>query len=58
MDRFKLFMSQAHQLLALEIASVPEHQKKLMQRDLLNTMISDAQFSTARQLAPAAAAAV
>ena len=58
LDRFKLFMSQAHKLLALEIASVPEHQKKLTQRDLLNTMISDAQFSSARRVAPAAAAVV
>jgi len=54
LDRFKLFMSQAHKLLALEIASVPEHQKKITQRDLLNTMISDAQLSSAR-VAPAAA---
>ncbi|MFZ0322445.1 MAG: PhpK family radical SAM P-methyltransferase [Candidatus Sulfotelmatobacter sp.] len=42
LDRFRSFMSQAHKLLALEIASVPEHHKKLAQRDLLNTMMSDA----------------
>jgi p-methyltransferase len=57
LDRFKSFMSQAHKLLALEIASVSEHQKKLTQRDLLNTMISDAQFSSAH-VVPAAAAGV
>jgi p-methyltransferase len=43
LDRFRTFMSQAHKLLALEIASVPEHQKKAHQRDLLNRMVSDFQ---------------
>jgi radical SAM PhpK family P-methyltransferase len=42
LDRFKVFMSRAHKLLALEIASVPEHHKKRAQKDLLEVMIREA----------------
>lgn len=38
--QFKSFMSEAHNLLALEIATVPKDDKKIAQTDLLNTMMS------------------
>ena len=57
LDRFKSFMFQAHKLLALEIASVPEHQKKVAQEDLLSIMISDAQNLSAPSGFPAVARA-
>ncbi|MEK6278958.1 MAG: PhpK family radical SAM P-methyltransferase [Acidobacteriota bacterium] len=47
LDQFKSFMSQAHNLLALEIASVPKDDKKIAQTDLLNTMMKDARVSSA-----------
>lgn len=57
LERFKSFMSQAHKLLALEIASVPAHQKKTAQRDLLTMMMRDAQILSApSRSAPAARA--
>jgi hypothetical protein len=34
-------MSEAHKLLALEIATVPKDDKKIAQTDLLNTMMND-----------------
>ena len=43
LDRFKSFMSHAHQLLTLEIASVPPQQKSARQQDLLAAMVRDAQ---------------
>jgi len=39
--QFKSFMSEAHKLLALEIATVPKDDKKIAQTDLLNTMMND-----------------
>jgi p-methyltransferase len=42
MDKFKALMGQAHKLLALEIASVPEQQKAGMQRDYLHDMVEAA----------------
>jgi len=47
LDQFKSFMSQAHNLLALEIAAVPKDDKKTAQTDLLNTMMNDARVSSA-----------
>jgi radical SAM PhpK family P-methyltransferase len=40
--QFKGLMAQAHKLLALEIASVPEHQKVGLQRDYLQGMVDAA----------------
>ena len=57
LDRFKSFMFQAHKLLALEIASVPEHQKKVAQEDLLSIMMSEAQNLSAPSRFPAVARA-
>src|SRR5262249_42750100 len=57
LDRFKSFMFQAHKLLALEIASVPEHQKKVAQEDLLSIMMSEAQNLSAPPRFPAVARA-
>jgi radical SAM PhpK family P-methyltransferase len=47
LEQFKSFMSQAHNLLALEIASVPQDDKKIAQTDLLNTMMNDARVRSA-----------
>lgn len=59
LERFKSFMSQAQKLLALEIASVPEHEKQLAQRHVVDRMIGDARdFSACSGRAPAATVAV
>lgn len=41
-DRFKSFMTQAHNLLKLEIASVPELQKQNLQQDYLQNIMAEA----------------
>lgn len=41
-DRFKSFMAQAHKMLTLEIASVPEHQKYAMQQECLSNIMENA----------------
>jgi len=40
LEQFKELMGWAHKLLALEIAYVPEHEKKLMQQEYLRHMVS------------------
>ncbi|HEU4833565.1 MAG TPA: PhpK family radical SAM P-methyltransferase [Pyrinomonadaceae bacterium] len=40
LDRFKYLMTLAHKMLRLEIASVPEQQKNVMQQDYLQSMLS------------------
>ena len=42
-DGFKSFMTQAHKLLTLEIASVPEREKHVMQQEYLNNIFAGAQ---------------
>ena len=42
LERFKEFMSRAHRLLALEIASVPEHEKRAAQQKHLGEMVAAA----------------
>jgi radical SAM PhpK family P-methyltransferase len=42
-ERFREFMHGAHKLLTLEIASVPEQQKKKMQQDYLQSLVQAAQ---------------
>ncbi len=41
-DRFKAFMTQAHNLLRLEIASVPERQKQTLQQGYLQCIVEEA----------------
>jgi radical SAM PhpK family P-methyltransferase len=43
MDGFKSFMTQAHKMLTLEIASVPERQKNAMQQEYMHNIIKGAQ---------------
>jgi p-methyltransferase len=38
LEKFKKLMAQAHKLLALEIASVPEGQKRSMQQEYVSSM--------------------
>ncbi|HYV12199.1 MAG TPA: PhpK family radical SAM P-methyltransferase [Pyrinomonadaceae bacterium] len=45
-ERFREFMTTAHRLLTLEIASVPPQQKKSMQRDYLHSLVAAAQTWT------------
>jgi len=42
-ERFREFMTTAHRMLTLEIASVPAQQKKSMQSDYLHTLVAAAQ---------------
>ena len=42
LDLFRELMQSAHQMLTLEIASVPEHQKHLMQQEYLQQMVTAA----------------
>lgn len=42
LESFKSFMEQAHKMLTLEIASVPERQKLAMQQEHLTHIVSDA----------------
>jgi radical SAM PhpK family P-methyltransferase len=42
-DRFREFMTAAHRMLTLEIASVPSQQKTSLQRDYLQTLVHAAQ---------------
>lgn len=41
-DRFKSFMTQAHKMLRLEIASVPERQKQTLQQGYLQSIVEQA----------------
>lgn len=43
LQRFREFMTTAHRLLALEIASVPAHRKKAIQHDYLESIVRAAQ---------------
>jgi p-methyltransferase len=43
LDRFREFMTAAHRMLTLEIASVPPQQKTRMQQDYLQTLVHAAQ---------------
>jgi len=43
MDAFKSFMTQAHKMLTLEIASVPEREKNVMQQEYMNNIFAGAQ---------------
>ena len=45
-ERFREFMTTAHRMLTLEIASVPAQQKKSLQRDYLRTLVQTAQTWT------------
>ena len=45
-ERFREFMTTAHRLLSLEIASVPAQQKQSLQRDYLRTLVQTAQTWT------------
>lgn len=47
LERFKEFMAAAHKLLALEIAYVPEHEKKAMQQKYLGEMVDGARHWSA-----------
>jgi p-methyltransferase len=42
MDGFKSFMTQAHKMLTLEIASVPEREKNVMQQEYMNNILAGA----------------
>jgi p-methyltransferase len=42
-DRFREFMTVAHKLLTLEIASVPPQQKKMLQQEHLQSLVRTAQ---------------
>ncbi|HEX7312961.1 MAG TPA: PhpK family radical SAM P-methyltransferase [Pyrinomonadaceae bacterium] len=42
LDRFKTFMTQANRLLRLEIASVPEQVRQRVQRECMDTLVSQA----------------
>jgi p-methyltransferase len=39
LERFKALMAEAHQMLRLEVASVPPHQKAALQRESLHNMV-------------------
>jgi hypothetical protein len=43
LDRFREFMTCAHKMLALEIASVSPQQKTMLQQDYLQTLVHAAQ---------------
>jgi radical SAM PhpK family P-methyltransferase len=45
-ERFREFMTTAHRMLSLEIASLPPQQKKSLQRDYLHTLVQTAQTWT------------
>ena len=45
-ERFREFMTTAHRMLTLEIASVPAQRKKSLQRDYLRTLVQTAQTWT------------
>jgi radical SAM PhpK family P-methyltransferase len=45
-ERFREFMTTAHRMLTLEIASVPPQKKKSLQRDYLHTLVQTAQTWT------------
>ena len=45
-ERFRDFMTTAHRMLTLEIASVPAQQKKSLQRNYLRTLVQTAQTWT------------
>jgi hypothetical protein len=42
-DRFREFMTVAHKMLTLEIASVPPQQKKMLQQEHLQSLVRTAQ---------------
>jgi p-methyltransferase len=58
LEQFKQFMSEAHHLLTLEIASLPEEQKRSLQQKHLESMIAGAKAwpqSSAAEVQPRAA---